>query len=132
MNDKNVSRLEKYQKEFDSDVEVNMQNIRLKSSTVSSIRSKWIRYHFIEKQLLDKLRNTKNIYSKQLVKNISAKANVKFASIGVNVDPKLEKLNKAIKQTEYCLEFIDRAFNVLETFNFQIKNTIELIKLDLM
>ena len=124
------SRLEEYQKELEKDVELNIQNIKDKGLMISSIRAKWIRYFYKEKEFLDKLKYAKNTHSRKLANNINKQAKSKFPTLNINEDPQLLKINSAIKQTEYCIDFIDKAFNIFETFNFQIKNVIDLIKLE--
>lgn len=129
MNNDLPTRLQAYIKEFDDDIRLNMQNLQEKSMLISSIRSKWIRYHFLEKSAVDKLRAAKQQYAKTLIKqpNMSSM----FPTVGtVEHDDKLIKLNTEIKNSEYCIEFIDKAFNVLDNFNFQIKNAVDIIKLE--
>lgn len=128
------SRLKKYIDEFTADTTVTIQNIKDKSMLVSSIRAKWIRYYFIEKELNDKLKNTLVIYSKQLKANRLSSANTQsafFPTINTaEQDEDLQKIKSEIRKSDNCIEYINKAFNVLENFNFQIKNVIDIIKLE--
>ena len=67
------SRLEKYIKEFDEDVQLTISNIKEKSLMVSSYQSKWIRYYFQEKHLNQKLKDAKLEYTKQHASKLSFK-----------------------------------------------------------
>ena len=67
------SRLEKYIKEFDDDVQLTISNIKEKSLMVSSYQSKWIRYYFQEKNLCQKLKDAKLEYTKQHAGKLSFK-----------------------------------------------------------
>lgn len=122
------TRLQEYIKEFSEDVKLNLQNLKDKSLMISSIRAKWIRYYFVEKTLLDKLKNAKIDYSKQLAKSVST--TTAFPSVAPSQDAGLIKLLGEIRNSENCIEYIDKAFNVLDTFNFQIKNSIDILKLE--
>ena len=132
------SRLAKYQEEFDEDVEVNIRNVKDKSMLISSIRAKWIRIYFKERDMLDKLKEAKTVYSRQLANQTSVNQRAAVAFLtppsvpfgSVELDPGLTKINTELKNSEYCLDFINKAFNVLESFNYQIKNVVDLIKLE--
>jgi len=82
----------------------------------------------MEKTLCEKLKAAKTEYSKKLAKNVSS-ANM-FPTVIPEADGGLTRLNTEIRNSEMCIEFIDKAFNVLDNFNFQIKNTIDIIKLE--
>lgn len=122
------ARLQQYIDEFDDDVKLTIQNLRDKSLLISSIRAKWIRYYLMEKALSDKLKITRTEHSKKLAKTISA-TNM-FPTVVPEQNEGIVKLNTEIRNSDLCVEFIDKAFNVLDNFNFQIKNTIDIIKLE--
>jgi hypothetical protein len=128
MNTELNQRLQKYIDEFNDDIKLTVQNLRDKSMMISSVRAKWIRYYFMEKTLCEKLKAAKTEYSKKLAKNVSS-TNM-FPTVIPEADSGLTRLNTEIRNSEMCIEFIDKAFNVLDNFNFQIKNTIDIIKLE--
>ena len=45
-------------------------------------------------------------------------------------DQNLVKLNTEIKNSDLCVEFIEKSLAVLEKMNFQVKNVIDIIKLE--
>lgn len=122
------SRLQTYYDEFAEDVKLNTNNLKDKSLFISSIRAKWIRYYFIEKALTDKLKAAKMEYSKKLAGNISISE--AFPTAIPQQDAGLIKLNEELLTSTRCIEFIDKGFNVLDTFNFQIKNAVDILKLE--
>ena len=124
------SRLEKYIKEFDEDVQLTISNIKEKSLMVSSYQSKWIRYYFQEKHLNQKLKDAKLEYTKQHANKLSFKPTQTTIPQIQEQDQNIVKLNNEIKNSELCIEFIEKSMAVLEKMNFQVKNVIDIIKLE--
>ena len=124
------SRLEKYIKEFDEDVQLTISNIKEKSLMVSSYQSKWIRYYFQEKHLNQKLKDAKLEYTKQHANKLSFKPTQTVMPQIQEQDQNIVKLNNEIKNSELCIEFIEKSMAVLEKMNFQVKNVIDIIKLE--
>lgn len=124
------SRLEKYIKEFDEDVQLTISNIKEKSLMVSSYQSKWIRYYFQEKHLSQKLKDAKLEYTKQHANKLSFKPTQTTIPQIQEQDQNIVKLNNEIKNSELCIEFIEKSMAVLEKMNFQVKNVIDIIKLE--
>jgi len=46
-------------------------------------------------------------------------------------DSTVKKLNAMFKNTQDCIDYIERALNVLNSFGFNIKNSIEALKLQM-
>lgn len=124
------SRLEKYIKEFDDDVQLTISNIKEKSLMVSSYQSKWIRYYFQEKNLCQKLKDAKLEYTKQHAGKLSFKPTQTTMPQIQEQDQNIVKLNNEIKNSDLCIEFIEKSMAVLEKMNFQVKNVIDIIKLE--
>ena len=130
MNIELAERLEKYIQEFDDDVKLTMTNVKDKSLLVTSYQSKWIRYYFLEKTIYQKLKDAKVEYSKQFVNKIEFKQTTLPLTTQSAIDKKLVKLNNEIRNSEACLDFIEKSMAVLDKMNFQIKNVIDLVKLE--
>lgn len=124
------SRLEKYIKEFDDDVKLTISNIKEKSLLVSSYQSKWIRYYFQERSLGQKLKDAKLEYTRQHANKLSFKPTQTVMPQIQDQDQNLVKLNTEIKNSDLCVEFIEKSLAVLEKMNFQVKNVIDIIKLE--
>lgn len=45
-------------------------------------------------------------------------------------DDKVKKLNELQKSTQDCIDYIERALNILNSFGFNIKNALEALKLE--
>lgn len=119
-------------REFNSDVELDIRNIRDKAFLVSTIRAKWLAKFFKEKENLSRIKKAK---SKILQKKISdsptqsSLLRLKSESKISESDERIKKLNELEKATQDNIDFIERAFSILDGFNWQIRDTIELLKL---
>ena len=109
-------------------------NLREKSLLCSSIWAKWLSYLFHEKETADRITAAKQkIMQKNLSKNnnkdsiLRLKAEDKLAQS----DEKIQKLNLLAKQTANNIDYIERALTILQNFGFAIKNTTDILKLNL-
>lgn len=125
--------LQNYIKELLDDVQLTEFNLKEKSLLCSSIWAKWISYLFLEKENLQRILDAKT-------KIIKAKtnSNVKDSILRLKSeekisenDEKIKRLNEMYKQTQDCIDYIERSLNILSNFGFSIKNTTEVLKLQL-
>jgi len=130
---KDNAELNKLIDEFNSDVEVTFQNIREKSFMVSTIRAKWLARYFKEKENLERIKKAKAKILQQKIGDSQTKDSIirlkNEAAIAKN-DETIQKLNAMSKITQDNIEFIERGFSILDNFGFQIKNCIDLLKLE--
>lgn len=128
---KNNKELQKYINELSSDVELNVRNLREKSLMSSSIWAKWLSYLFHEKENLDRIVEMKQKIIKKKTSNNLSDSVLRMKSeekISEN-DENIKKLNSLQKITKDNIDFIERALTILSNFGFQIRNSMEIIKL---
>ena len=123
-----------YLKEFNSDIKLNEFNLKEKSLLCSSIWAKWISYLFLEKDNLQRIVDAKQkILSSKINSNKMQDSILRIKSeekISEN-DENIKKLNALFKNTQDCIDYIERALNVMNSFGFNIKNAIESLKLQI-
>lgn len=125
--------LSKYIKELNNDVKLNSFNLREKSLLCSSIWAKWISYLFLEKENLQRIIDAKQKILKNKTSPNAQTSILKMKSedkIAEN-DENMKKLNVLFKNTQDCIDYIERALNILSSFGFNIKNAIDALKLQL-
>lgn len=128
---KSNKELTKYINELNSDVELSVSNMREKSLTCSSIRSKWLSYLYLEKENLERISLAKQKIIKQKssqIANVDSVLRLKREEAIVKDDENIKKLNKLQELTKTNIEYIEQALDILANFSFQIKNTIEVLK----
>jgi len=119
-----------YSRELKDDLELTLSNLREKSLTTSSMKAKWVGYMAKEKDALQRLVAIRTDYQKTLLaKN---KGNNAFDKLRASTqeDETLKKIDATRKNIELSLEVIAQAITSLSEFGYNIKNAIEVIKLN--
>lgn len=130
---KDNAELSKIIDEFNSDVEINIHNIREKSFLVSTIRAKWLARFFKEKENLERIKKAKTKILQQKINTSQTSESIlrlKSENAIAQNDETIQKLNAMAKITQDNIEFIERSFSILDNIGFQIKNCLELLKLE--
>ena len=126
--------LSKYIKELQNDVKLSTYNLREKSLMCSSMWAKWISYLYLEKDNLQRIADMKQkILKKQMQCNKMQDSVLRLKSeekLSENND-NIKKLNELSKQTQDNIDFIEHALNIFQQFGYNIKNTYEILKLNL-
>ena len=125
--------LSNYIKEFNQDIKLSISNLREKSLTCSSIWAKWISYLFLERDNLQRIADAKQKILKSKSSSLKMQDSLlkmKSEDKLVQNDENIAKLNVLQKNTQDCIDYIERILNVLNSFGFNIKNCIETIKLE--
>lgn len=125
-----LSPAQQYSAELQEDLKLNLGNLREKSLTTSSMKAKWIGYLAKEKEAIIKLNTLRSEYQKKIM--ASAKGANAFDKLkNANTeDDTIKKLDATKKQVEASLEIISHAITALSEFGYNIKNAIEVIKLN--
>lgn len=128
---KNNDELNKYMDELNDDVKLTITNVREKSLTVSTIRAKWLGYLFKERENLSRINEYRTDLLKKKTETSSVSAlRLKSEDAISASDEKIVKLNALKKITESNLDFIERALSILNDFSWQIRNLVEVLKLE--
>ena len=129
--EKKVSPAIQYSNELKEDLNLTLSNLREKSLTTSSMKAKWVGYMAKEKDALQRLVALRNEYQRSLLaKNKGVNAFDKLKSTTGQDDETLKKIDQTRKNIELSLEVIAQAISSLSEFGYNIKNAIEVIKLN--
>lgn len=118
-----------YSKELKDDLNLTLSNLREKSLTTSSMKAKWVGYMAKEKEALQKLNSIRAEYQKTLAAKAKGNAFDKLKTVNQD-DETLKKIDQTRKGIELSLEVIAQAISSLSEFGYNIKNAIEVIKLN--
>lgn len=125
--------LNRYKNEFNSDVSLNLSNIHEKSMLVSSIRAKWLNYYFKETENLELLKQKKKALLEKKLTETSGNVSMlklKNEEAILKNNELIKKINEAETTIKSCISYLEYALNILNDFGFQIKNCIEILKLE--
>lgn len=126
--------LSNYIKEFNQDIKLSISNLREKSLLCSSIWAKWISYLFLERDNLQRIVDAKQKIIKNKASNVKMQDSLlkmKSEDKIIANDENIAKLNALQKNTQDCIDYIERTLNVLSSFGFNIKNAIDALKLEM-
>ena len=126
-------QLASYIREFNEDVKLSLHTLREKSLMCSSIWAKWLQYLYKEKENLQRISDTKKKVMQRKMsesKNVDSILRLKNEDKIMESDETMRKLTVLGKNTQTNIEYIERALGVLQNFGFQIKNCIEVYKLN--
>jgi hypothetical protein len=119
-----------YANELKEDLKLTMSNLREKALTTSSMKAKWVGYMAKEKDAMQRLMAIRAEYQKSLLaKNKGGNAFEKLKN-STQEDETLKKIDATRKNIELSLEVIAQAITSLSEFGYNIKNSIEIIKLN--
>lgn len=136
-------KLESYIKEFEEDMILREDNLIEKSLSRSAIAAKWARYSYEEerykKQILEQIDKLKNALYQKLYekkKNDILSQRATEMSIKIEVEGLLkkstqyEKIKDDLSHQDDIIRFIAEAKQIISSFGFDIKNSIEVLKIE--
>lgn len=118
-----------YSRELKEDLNLTLANLREKALTTSSMKAKWVGYMAKEKETLQRLNGIRAEYQKSLAEKAKGSAFDKLKSLNQE-DETLKKIDATKKNIDLSLEVIAQAIASLSEFGYNIKNAIEVIKLN--
>ena len=120
-----------YSNELKEDLKLTMSNLREKALTTSSMKAKWVGYMAKEKDALQRLLAIRSDYQRTLLAKNKGVGNA-FDKLknSTQEDETLKKIDMTRKNIELSLEVIAQAITSLTEFGYNIKNSIEVIKLN--
>lgn len=125
--------LASYIKEFNDDVKLTATNLREKSMLSSSIWAKWTQYLFKEKENIQRIQDTKKkVLAKKTagVRQQDSVLRLKSEDKIAENDETMKKLADLQKKTQTNIDYIEHALNILQNFGFNIKNAVEVWKMN--
>lgn len=128
--DKKTSPAIQYSNELKEDLNLTLSNLREKSLTTSAMKAKWVGYMAKEKDALQRLLTIRAEYQKSMLANNKGGNAFDKLKTATTDDETLKKIDATRKNIELSLEVISHAITSLSEFGYNIKNAIEVIKLN--
>jgi len=129
-----MSELERYIKELESDVVLDELNLKEAALTLPAKKAKWVSRLMIEKSNLIELNKKKNQIIKSAVEEVRKESGVRLAQPvlerAAEKHPMVEEIHLQIKEKESVVEFLEKIEKTMQSIGFDIKNLIELIKME--
>ena len=137
-------RLEDYMEQAASDLKLTEMNIKEKSLLRSSLGAKWCRYKFEEQKYIKVLKNNIDTLRDEIKRKLYEKQNLSIANADanrqrlINMDAEkiliktqeYQKYKQEIDNQEDIIRLIDETQKLIGQFGYDIKNALEVIKLE--
>lgn len=127
--------IERYSNELKPEININKLDLDNHQSKLPSLKHKWAARYINHKRKLIKLKAQKRTLSNRLVsnyiENAPVKINVNIAEKSIQQDTSILEINSKIEQEELLLEYLEKIQNIVNNIQWDIKNLIELEKLEL-
>lgn len=136
-------RLEHYMREFAADVTLNETNIHDKTLLRPAIAAKWCRYDYEEKRYKEKMlaeledlkqKVTLKLYEKKKSSIVSQTVNETMIKIEADkilkASPQYLAKKADLESQDEVIRFIGEAKQIISQFGFDIKNSIDVLKLE--
>jgi hypothetical protein len=126
--------LQKYIHELENDVKLDELNLKEAALMLPAKKAKWVSRLMIEKNNLNTLYKQKNETIREAVKEIQKESAVKLTTPTLEKaserHPTVVQLNQEIKTLQIVIDFLERVEKTMQSIGFDIKNLIELIKME--
>ena len=127
--------LEKYTNELKPEINLNKLNLGDHQSKLPSLKHKWAGRYINHKRRLIKLKCRKKDLRKELtakyIEESPIKVNLTIAEKSVQNSAELSIIDDKIAEEELILEYLEKIQNIVNNIQWDIKNLIELEKLEL-
>ena len=126
--------LDQYIDEIEKDLQINEFNLKESSMKTPARKHYWVSKLINHKKNLYKLQKERNEIKKsivnQIIKESPVKVTVPIAEKASYNHEKMVKINEKIKQEELLVEFLEKTEKTFSAVGFDIKNIIEIMKME--
>jgi hypothetical protein len=126
--------LEEYIKELEHDLKIDELNLKDYQLRLPALKHKWAGRLIRLKSTLHVLRKQRDNSKYDITKEIDATSPVKLTSTTLSTSAdrhsKIQELNSRIQETELLIELLEKTEKTLSSCTFDLKNLIEIVKLE--
>jgi hypothetical protein len=129
-----VSILEKYISELDSDVALDELNLKENALMLPARKAKWVSRLMKEKAALNELNKEKNQLIGKIGEEIRKESPVRLTTIVCEKTAEkheaVVEINKQINEKKIIIEFLEKVEKTIHSIGFDIKNLVDIIKME--
>lgn len=126
---------EKYNTEFLADTKIDEMNIKEQAMTAISIKHKWVGRLMRHKRDLKKLEKAKKDATQKVVDSLT-KGDVGLTMVAArkaaSSNDLLQRIEDEIHKTELLVEYLEKVERILNSMTYDIKNIIDIQKMETM
>ena len=134
MTENKKSTIEKYKEELEVDTQIDELNLKEMQLKLPAIKHKWAARYIIAKQDLRKLQDIQEVAEEKIGIKINQNAPVKLSDRAIKTkvitNETYKKIRREIINQKLLIEYLEKAEQVFKSMTFDIKNAIDLMKLE--
>lgn len=128
--------LEKYIKEMGDDVELNEFELKDSQMKLPALKHKWVGRLVRHRGDVDRLQHSRDNTVKQIAQEIidtaTYQVTLQSAQKAAEKHASVKKIDESIKEHKLIVEFLEKGERIFSGMSFDIKNIIEIMKLETM
>jgi len=129
-----TENFEKYYSELKNDLQIDEMNVKDKSLMTPGIKHKWVKRLIDAKIELRRQENMRELTIKELSEKLSQESPINLSPMStrklVENNETYKKINENIEEQKILIEFFEKIERVVNSLTYDIKNIIDLIKIE--
>ena len=124
----------KYKEAVEKDLKIDQFNIHNKVNDIPSLKHYWVGKLIESKIELKKVQQKKNELIKKIKENQNIGLKLSMSSMKeiVEKSPVLTEINEQIEENELIIEYLEKVEKIFSSTTYDLKNAIELMKMESM
>ena len=128
--------LEIFEKELKNDTKIDELNLLEKQMMLPSIKHKWVARLIEQKRKLNSLNRKKKTLREEVLKTLNEKG-IPTGIPKANIDKKIDssdvvlKIQEEIEEVEITIEYLEKVEQIFRSMTYDLKNIVELTKLEI-
>lgn len=134
MSDNILDLLEKYQLELKNDITIDDLNMKDRSMVITAIKHKWVGYLMRHKIDLKKLENGRELMVNTISEQLLEKPDIQISHAAIRRKAEshetIIKVDEQIEGYKIIIEYLEKVEKVVNSMTWDLKNIIELVKME--
>lgn len=134
MSDNILDLLEKYQLELKEDIKIDELNMKDRSMAITMIKHKWVGYLMRHKIDLKKLENGRELMVNTISEQLLEKPDLQLSHAAIRRKAEshetIVKVDEQIEGYKVIIEYLEKIEKVVNGMTWDLKNIIELVKME--
>ena len=127
------ARLKEIYEEVTNDLKINEINIKEKALECPAIKSKWSMIYLEERRYYKKLEEARNLKIEEYIENHGRPGVPKIKTKDeAKRDINIKKIRKLLSDQKEVIDFLEGIIKIMSSLNFDIKNCLDVIKIEMM
>lgn len=129
-----MKQLEEYINEMGQDVDLDEFNLKDSQLKLPALKHKWVGRLVRHKNELERYQSNRDVMIKQVAQEVIDQATYQVtlptAQKAAEKHPNVKKIDESIREQKLIIDFLEKGERIFSGMSFDIKNIIEIMKLE--